>query len=105
MSDPAVEQIGDRGQPDMRVRAHVDRLTGAQDRRSHAVEEDERPDQPALCGRQRAAHLESADILGVGYDHQFDLVAGEAVAGLGVTSGKEAHRFLLIFTLVGRWSR
>ena len=70
------------------------RLPGPQDRRTHAVEEDERPDQPALGRGQRAADLEAADVLGVRDDHQFDLVAGEGVAGFGIVAGKEAHERL-----------
>ena len=73
----------------MRMRAHVERLVGAQDRRPHAVEEDERADQPAPGGRQSAAHLEAADVPGVGDHHQLDGVAGEGVAGVGSLPGKK----------------
>ena len=71
--DLAVEQIGDGGKPDMRMRTHIHRLAGAQDGRTHAVEEDEGADQPALCRRQSAANLEAADVLGVRDHHQLDL--------------------------------
>src|SRR5258706_134389 len=43
MHDLAVEQIGDGGEPDMRMRAYVDALAGAKLRRTHVIEEDERP--------------------------------------------------------------
>ena len=95
MPDLAVEQIGDGRKPDMRMRAHVERLAGAQDRRAHAVEEDERADQPALGRRQRAAHLEAANVLGVGDHHQLDGVAGEGVAGFGSLPGKKLIRRFL----------
>ena len=92
MPDLAVEEIGDGRQPDMRMRPDVERLVGAQDRRTHAVEEDERADQPALRGRQRAAHLEAADVLGVGDHHQLDGVAGKGVAWGRVVAGKKLIR-------------
>ncbi len=44
MQDLAVEQIGDRGEPDVRMRAHVDALAGQELGRPHLVEEDERAD-------------------------------------------------------------
>ena len=91
MPDLAVEEIGDGGKPDMRVRADVERLPSPEDRRPHAVEEDEGPDQTALGGRQRAAHLEAANVLGAGNDHQLDRVAGKLIADFGIYSGEEAH--------------
>ena len=44
MHDLAVEQIGDGGEPDMRMRPHVDAVAGAKHRRPDMVEENERPD-------------------------------------------------------------
>ena len=54
-----VEQIGDRGKPDMRMRAHVEALAAAEFDRAHLVEKNERADHAALRRRQRATHLES----------------------------------------------
>ena len=42
MHDLAVEQIGDGGEPDMRMRPHVDAVAGLEHRRAEMVEEDER---------------------------------------------------------------
>jgi Tfp pilus assembly protein PilF len=56
--DPAVEQIGDGGEADVRVRAHVDALARHELHRAHLVEEDEGADHLALAVRQGAAHLE-----------------------------------------------
>ncbi len=42
VADFAVEQIGDGGKADMRMRAHIEHLAGRQDRRAHLVKEDER---------------------------------------------------------------
>ena len=89
--DLAVEQIGDGGKPDMRVRTHIHRLAAAQYGRTHAVEEDEGANQPPPCRRQRAADLEAANVLGVRNDHQLDLVAGEGIARVRVFSGEETH--------------
>jgi hypothetical protein len=91
VANGAVEQIGHRRQPDMGMRPDVERLAGAQDRRAHAVEEDERADQPPARGRQGAANLEAADVAGVRHDHQFDRVAAGRITGTGIVSGKEAH--------------
>ena len=75
----------------MGMRTDVHRLAGAQDGGTHPVEEDEGADQPATGGGQGAAHLEAADVAGVGDDHQLDRVAGEGVAGLRIVAGEEAH--------------
>jgi hypothetical protein len=75
----------------MRMRTDVERLPCPQNRRTHPIEENEGPDKPALCRRQGAANLEAANVLGVGDHHQLDLVAGEGIAGLGVTSGEKTH--------------
>src|SRR4029079_18907935 len=60
MEDAAVEQIGDSGEPDMRVRPHLHAVaTRRHDQRSEMVEEDERSDHAALDARQHAAHREA----------------------------------------------
>ena len=40
-------------------------LPGSELRRTHVIEEDERPDHLVRMARQQAAHLEAAEILGV----------------------------------------
>ena len=95
MPDLAVEQVGDGGEADMRMRAHVERMPGPQDRRPHAIEEDEGPDQPALCRRQRAAHLEAVNVLGVRHHHQLDLIAGKSVARCRVFGREKTHDCIL----------
>src|SRR5690348_13448020 len=55
----ALDQIGDRGEPDMGVRTHVEPLPVAQRDRPHLVEEDEWPDHPPLWLRQRASYRET----------------------------------------------
>ncbi|MCY1297844.1 hypothetical protein D9M70_472970 [compost metagenome] len=101
MLDFAVEEIGDGRKPDMRMRAHVDRLAGAQQRRAHAVEEDEGTDQAPLRRRQGAANLQPADIAGARNDQMFDGVTGGFVAGERIGAWKERHgacsRFLLSY--------
>ena len=44
MHDLAVEQVGDGGEPDVRVRPHVDAVAGLEHRSAQVIEEDERPD-------------------------------------------------------------
>src|SRR5258705_551225 len=91
MHDLAVEQVGHGRKPDMRVRAHVDALAGAEFRRSHMVEEDEGTDHAALRRGQRAADRKAADVAGARHDHALDGIAGGRVARTGVLAGKEAH--------------
>ena len=67
--DLAVEQVGDGGEPDMRVRAHVEAVAGTEFGRAHMIEEDERADHARLRRRQRAAHREVAEIGGARHDH------------------------------------
>ena len=56
----ALEQIGHRGQADMRMRAHVDLRFRLDRNRAEMIEEHERPHRPALQRRQHAAHHEAA---------------------------------------------
>ena len=80
MHDAAVEQIGDGRKPDMRMRAHIHALPGDELHRPQLVEEDERPDHLPLAMRQRAAHLEAAEVAGARHDDEFERVAGALVA-------------------------
>jgi hypothetical protein len=95
MHDLAVEQEGDGGKPDMRMRPHIDTLPGAELDRPEMVEEDERPDHPPLDVRQRTAHREAAKIDAARHDHEVDGIARRRVAGRGVLHGREAHGGLL----------
>ena len=97
--DLAVEQIGHRGEPDMRMRPHVHAGPGAEFHRAEMVEEDERPHHARLRARQRAADFEAAEIDRARHDHMLDRVALEGVAGGGVLRRKEAHG------LTFRWLR
>ena len=59
MDDLAVEQIGDGGEPDMRMRAHIEPGAGAEFSRAHLIEEDEWPDHAGARRGQGAPHLEA----------------------------------------------
>src|ERR1700689_3128526 len=91
MHDLAVEQVGDGGEPDMRVRPHVDAVAGLEHRRAEMVEEDEWPDHARLPRRQRAMHLEAAEIDGARHDHLLDGVARWRIAEAWVLTGEKAH--------------
>ena len=96
--DAAVEQIGDGGKPDMRMRAHVHALAGHELHRPEMIEEDEGTDHLPLAVRQRAAHLESvAEVAGARHDDEFQRVAGFGIAEHGIVGGKPAHGELLKF--------
>ena len=87
MLDRAVEQIGDGRQVDVRMRAHVHPLTGRQVRRTHLVEEDERPDHRPLPGRQGAVDLEPAQVVGHRQDRlQDQIVLGHAASSFTCSS-------------------
>ena len=88
MHDAAVEQIGDGGEPDMRMRAHVHALAGDELHRPELVEEDEGADHLALAVRQRAAHLEAvAEVAGARHDDEVERVAGVRIAEHGIVGG------------------
>ena len=61
----------------MRMRFHIQCFARFQESRSHAIEKDERPDQPSLPARQCPAHRKSADIAGARNDQILDGIAGE----------------------------
>ena len=65
MSYGAVEQVGDGGQADIPVRAHVE---------TAIAEELARPDHLPFPRRKRAAHLEPADVVRARNDHRGDLL-------------------------------
>jgi hypothetical protein len=93
--DLTVEEVGDGGKADMRMRLDVEGFTGAQQRRAHAVEEDEGADEATLTARQRAADSKVADVARSRDDQVLDGVAGKAIAGLWICSGEEGHGGLL----------
>ena len=90
--DAAVEQIGDGGEPDMRMRPHVHALAGDELHRSEMIEEDERADHLPLAVRQGAAHRESvAEVAGARHDDKLERIAGFGIAENGIVGGKPAH--------------
>ena len=92
MHDLAVEQIGDGGKPDMRMRPHVEPVAGAELGRPEMIEENERPDHARARRRQCAAHREAvAEIDGARHHHMGDGRAGVSVAGLRILAGEETH--------------
>ena len=70
--DDPLEEVRDGGEADVGVRSHRNAPAGREDGRPHVVEEDERADALALCGRQDAPYLEVAEILGPRADDQLD---------------------------------
>ena len=78
--DLAVEQIGDGGEPDMRVRPDVDAVAGLEHRRAEMVEEDEGSDHARAGRRQRAMDLKAAEIDRARYDQLLDRVACGRIA-------------------------
>ena len=91
MDDFAPDQVGDRGQPDVRVRPYVDPLAEQELGRPHLVEEDERPNHLPLCRRQRPAHLETAEVAGPRHDHHIDRLQRLLLVALWVAPRLPAH--------------
>ncbi len=95
MDDLALIEEGHGGEPDVRVRAHVDPVTGAELGRPEMVEEDERTDHPPVDVRQRATNREMPKIDAARHDDEVDGVGGGRVARHRVLVGREAHLLLL----------
>src|SRR5207244_10892013 len=95
MHDLAVEKESDGGEPDMRMRPHVEALAGAKLRRSEMVEEDERADHAPIDVGQGATHREMTYVHAARHDHEVDRIGGLRIAGRRVLGRKEAHRVSL----------
>ena len=63
-------QIRDRGQPDMRMRPHIDAAASPEFDRPHMIQEHERPHGALLRRRQRPPNLESAQIAAARHHHR-----------------------------------
>ncbi len=99
--DAAVEQIGDGGEPDMRMRPHVHALAGHELHRAEMVEEDEGADHLPLAMRQRAPHLEAvAEVAGARHDDELERVAGQGIAEHGIVGGVPAHDVSLFCCII-----
>ena len=73
VQDFSIEQIGDRGEADMRVRPHVETPACGQGYGTHLIKEHERPHHSALRRWQRSAHFETvAKISGARHDYAFN---------------------------------
>src|SRR6185369_613623 len=92
--DGAVEQIRDGGEPDVWMRPHVEPVPGAKLRRPEMVEEDEWTHHARLRRRQRAAHLNVAEVHRPRNNHACNRITGVSVAGRRVLAAKEAHEGL-----------
>ena len=88
MLDRAVEQISDRREIDVRMRAHVHALSGRKPRRAELVDEDEGPHHGPLAGRKRAVHLEIAEVVG---DRGYGLKKGGLDGGHHCSPGAVAR--------------
>ena len=63
VQDLPLEEVGDGGQADVGVRAHVDPFPGGKRGRPEMIEEDERPHRLQLGARHQAAHREAPQVL------------------------------------------
>ena len=95
MMDLAAIDIGDGGEADMRVRAHVACGTGDDLQRPELIEEDERPDHLALRRGQHTSD-EGVDVNGPGHDQSFDRIHADRVRRAGGEQWVPAHDALLL---------
>ncbi len=72
VQDLALEQVGNRSQADVRMRAHIHAASRLKFRRAHVIEKDERPDPLASSIRQRTAHRELSEVPCPGLYEEFD---------------------------------
>ena len=72
MHDLAFEQIRDRREPDVRMRAHGDAVARRKHGGPHVIEKHERPDHAPLRRRQHAANVELAEAAHARLDRQLD---------------------------------
>src|SRR5262249_38631778 len=100
----ALEQVGDGGKSDMRVRAHIDAAADQKLSRPHLIEEDKGSHHLLLRGGQCAAHLKAAKIACPRHDDVLDRIAGTRITGDGIVGRLPAHSAIrqLIVPLVSR---
>src|SRR5262249_11245183 len=92
MHDRAVEQIGDGGKANMRMRPHVHAAPRHELHWPEMVEEDEGTDHLPPAMRQRPAYFKAvSEIAGARYDDKLERVAGFGVAEYGIEVWKPAH--------------
>ena len=72
VQDGAFVEVGQRREPDVRVRPDGDTVAGREVGRPHMVEEYERSDALASLRRQRSSHFEFAEIFGDRVDDELD---------------------------------
>ncbi len=79
MQHRAFPKVGDRGQPDMRMRAHGDGMFAAKHGRADVVEEDEGTDATTVRIGQHTADGESTEVVQAGSEelgHGLVLLSG-----------------------------
>ena len=75
MENPAVEQIGDGGEANVRMRLDLHAAARRHVHRAKVVEKDERPDHATLHARQDTAHGKAAtQVVGTALDQKFDRI-------------------------------
>ena len=91
VDDFAVIEVGQGGQPDMRMRPHVEPVAALELGRAEMIEKDERPDRPPAAVRQRAAHRKAIQINAARHHHGFERIAGITVARGRILARKKTH--------------
>ena len=96
--DLSGEEVGHRGEVDVRVRAHVHPMPALELHWAHVVPEDERADEAALHRRERAAHAEAAEVARASGDEE---ELGHRGCSRGVQSGAVSMRTSAV--LINLW--
>ena len=95
MLELAAKQVSDSRESDVRMRAHVDALTGDELGWTRLIEEYEWADHLPFGRGKRAPHLEIADVAGSGHDQRFDRIDAHSIGATGLERGVPTHRGLL----------
>ena len=87
----ATVEIGDRGEADVGMRAHVNALAGHELGRARLVEEDEGADHLPLGCRQCAAHFEAAEVTCTRDDQRLNGIDTDGVRAARLEGWIPAH--------------
>ena len=77
VQDGALEQVGHGGEPDVRVRPHIDARAGREVHGPHVVEKNERPHHLVRMRGQQPSHAEAAEVADMRLEDGEHVGAGE----------------------------
>jgi hypothetical protein len=91
MLDLTLEEIGDRGETDVRMRRDVDALPRSEVHLTHVIEEREGPDRASPGRWEHPVDRHTAEIAGAGLDHHVDSRGRYRARAHRLERGSDAH--------------